>query len=325
MSLTQNGTDRRLPRLLALVPYFLAHPGISVQAAAAELGVAEKDLRRDIDLLTLCGLPGYGPGDLIDVNFDRLDESGEVEVWFDANLDRPVRFNAREALSLVVALQTLADTPGLVDRELVTRTLAKIEAAYGKPVDDRTMALSLDRVVRVTPLLHKSVEESRALRLSYYTAARDEKTERTVDPLQVLTVDGRTYLQAWCRQAEGIRLFRADRIDDAVLLDEPAKPPADLEIPELAEGVYRPAADHLQVELLLAPSYAWVADYYVAEEVTAQQDAIRVRLRVADTGWVRGLVLGAGGEVRVVAPTELATEIHDEARLALAAYDLAQP
>jgi proteasome accessory factor C len=320
MSLAQSGTDRRLPRLLALVPYFNAHPGISLQEAAAELGVAEKDLRRDIDLLTLCGLPGYGPGELIDVDFERLDESGEVEVWFDANLNRPVRFSAREALSLVVALQTLADTPGLVDREIVTRTLAKVEAVYGKPVDDSTMALSLDRVTRVTPLLHKAVEESRALRLSYYTAARDEKTDRTVDPLQVLSVDGRTYLQAWCRQAEGIRLFRADRIDEAELLDEPANPPADLEIPELAEGVYRPAADHLQVELQLAPSYAWVADYYVAEKITPDADGICVRLRVADTAWVRGLVLGAGGEVSVVSPPELAAEIRDEARLALAAY-----
>jgi proteasome accessory factor C len=320
MSLAQNGTDRRLPRLLALVPYFLAHPGVTLQDAAAELGVAERDLRRDIDLLTLCGLPGYGPGELIDVDFQRLDESGEVEIWFDANLDRPVRFSAREALSLVVALQTLAETPGLVERELVTRTLAKVEAVYGKPVDDRTLALSLDRVTTITPLLHKAVEESRALRLSYYTAARDEKTERTVDPLQVLAVDGRTYLQAWCRQAEGIRLFRADRIDEAVLLDEPAKPPADLEIPELVEGVYRPAADHLQVELHLAPSYAWVADYYVAEQITPDAGGICVRLRVADTAWVRGLVLGSGGDVSVVSPAELATEIRDEARQALAAY-----
>jgi proteasome accessory factor C len=315
-----NATERRLPRLLALVPYFIAHPGISLQEAAADLGVPERDLRKDIDLLTLCGLPGYGPGELIDVDFDLLDERGEVEVWFDANLDRPVRFSAKEALSLVIALQTLAETPGLVDRELVTRTLAKVEAVYGKPVDDSTVALSLDREARLTPLLRKAVEEHRAVRLSYYTAARDEKTERVVDPLQVITVDGRTYLQAWCRQAEGIRLFRADRIDGVVLLDEPANPPQDLEIPELAEGIFRPAADHPLVELLLAPPYAWVADYYIAEQVTPQQDGVRVSLRVADLTWVRGLVLGSAGEVSVLSPADLAAEIRTEAAAALAAY-----
>lgn len=320
MTAAHNATERRLPRLLALVPYFIARPGISLAAAAADLGVSEKDLRKDIDLLTLCGLPGYGPGELIDIDFTLLEERGEVEIWFDANLDRPVRFSAKEALSLVVALQTLAETPGLVDRELVTRTLAKVEAVYGKPVNDGTVAVALGREARLTPLLRKAVEDKRAVALSYYTAARDDKTERVVDPLHVITVDGRTYLQAWCRQAEGIRLFRADRIDAAELLDEPAKPPEDLEIPELVEGIFRPAAEHPFVELLLAPSYAWVADYYVAEQIEPRPDGLCVGLRVADLTWVKGLVLGSGGEVSVLSPAQLADDIRAEAAAALAAY-----
>ena len=60
----------RLPRLLALVPYLLARPGILVADAAADFGITEKQLRRDLELLWMCGLPGYGPGDLIDLSFD---------------------------------------------------------------------------------------------------------------------------------------------------------------------------------------------------------------------------------------------------------------
>jgi len=47
-----------LGRLLNLVPYLLARPGIAVAEAAAALGVTERQLREDLELLLVCGLPG---------------------------------------------------------------------------------------------------------------------------------------------------------------------------------------------------------------------------------------------------------------------------
>ena len=61
--------------------------------------------------------------------------------------------------------------------------------------------------------------------MTYYSASRDAVSERIVDPVRIVLVDNYSYLQAWCRQAEGVRLFRFDRIDAAVQLDEPADPP----------------------------------------------------------------------------------------------------
>ena len=53
----------RLARLLNLVPYFQAHPGISAAEAARDLGVTPKQIMDDLNQLWVCGLPGYGPGD----------------------------------------------------------------------------------------------------------------------------------------------------------------------------------------------------------------------------------------------------------------------
>ena len=64
------GGGDRLARLLNLVPYLLARPGIAVSEAAADLGVSDRQLREDLELLWVCGLPGYGPGDLIDMALD---------------------------------------------------------------------------------------------------------------------------------------------------------------------------------------------------------------------------------------------------------------
>ena len=69
---------------------------------------------------------------------------------------------------------------------------------------------------------------------------RDERTERTVDPMRLLLVDGKWYLEAWCRRAEGVRLFRLDRVDDVVVLDEPAAPPPQAHERDVDNGVYQP-------------------------------------------------------------------------------------
>jgi proteasome accessory factor C len=311
-----SSNEERLPRLLALVPYFLAHPGIAAADAAADFGITEKQLRKDLDLLWMCGLPGHGPGDLIDLSY----EGESVSVIFDAGMSRPLRLTAEEALALVVALRTLAETPGLADTDAVRRALAKVESAAGGDVDDAAVAIELDTATRLLPVLRRAVDERRALELRYYTAARDETTERTVDPLRVFELDGHSYLEAWCRRAEGVRVFRVDRIDDVRLLDEPARPPADVELRDLAEGLYQPAAEHLLVVLRVSPSYAWVADYYSAEQVDDLADGLQISLRVSEPAWVHALVLGSAGQVEVLSPGWLADTVRNDALAALAAY-----
>ncbi len=311
-----SGADQRLPRLLAMVPYFLSRPGIATEQAATEFGITEKQLIKDLDLLWMCGLPGHGPGDLIDLSY----EGGTVTIIDDQGLRKPLRLTAEEALALVVALRTLAEAPGAADNDAVQRALAKVESAAGGGVDGATVAIALDQTARVAPALRRAADERRALRLRYYTAARDETTERVVDPLQVFEADGHTYLEAWCRRAEGVRIFRADRIDEIEVLDEPANPPADAPQRDVSEGVYQPAAEHLLVVLRLAPAYFWVADYYAVEEAAEIDAGLQVSLRVSDPTWVRALVLGSGGQVEVLSPGWLGESIRADVGRALAAY-----
>jgi proteasome accessory factor C len=312
--------EERLPRLLALVPYLQARPGIRVEEAAADFSVTENQLRKDLQLLWLCGLPGHGPGDLIDLNF----EGETISVIFDAGMSRPLRLTGEEALAIIVALRTLAETPGIADGDAVYRALAKVEAAAGGEVDDATVTVALDHTTRLLPVLNRAITQKRALDLRYFTAARDETTERTVDPLRLFEIDGHAYLEAWCRRAEGVRVFRVDRMEHVELLDEPARPPTGLELRDLAEGVFQPAAEHLLAVLRLAPAYAWVADYYPPEEVVEldgdDAGSLQVSLRVSEPAWVRSLVLGSGGQVEVLSPGWLAESIRSDAAAAISAY-----
>ena len=314
----QRGGGDRLARLLNLVPYLLARPGILVAQAADDLGVSDKQLREDLELLWVCGLPGYGPGDLIDMAFD----GDRVTITYDAGIDRPLRLNQDEALALVVALRMLAQVPGVHDREAVERALAKIESAAGDAAAGLPVAALLpDAATERLAQLQGAVARTHALRMTYYTATRDEVSDRVVDPMRVLVVGGRAYLEAWCRRAEAVRLFRVDRIDSATELDEPSAPPPQARQTDVSEGIFT-ASDELPLVTLRIGRWArWITEYYPCESVVEETtERWLVSLRASDLIWARRLALSLGPDVSVVAPPELVEAVRVEAREALAAY-----
>lgn len=307
----------RLPRLLALIPYLLSRPGVPLAEAAADFGVGQQQLRRDLELLWLCGLPGYGPGDLIDLSFG----GDTVTVTHDAGMRRPLKLTSSEAAALLVALRALADTPGIADAEAVRRAQDKIEKAAGQVPDGVVVGLSAGKQ-EAKPGVHEAVqhatEQHRALRMRYYTPARDESSDRTVDPMRLVVLEGRSYLEAWCRSAGDVRLFRLDRVDDIRVLDEPGTPPPHAQPMDLSADLFPPAPEQPTAVLVLDADARWVAEYYRMDEVTElDRGRARVRMRYADRGWMVRLVLGLGGRARVEDPPELADEVRDRARAAL--------
>jgi proteasome accessory factor C len=317
-----NTATDRLPRLLALVPYLLARPGIPLDEAAADFGVPPRQLRRDLELLWMCGLPGYGPGDLIDLSF----EGETITVTYDAGMRRPLRLTAAEATALLVALRALAGTPGVADTEAVRRALAKIESAVGLAQPAGVVVGLAMRETEATGQTRQAVAEAlqrgRALRIRYYTASRDEISDRTVDPMRMLLVEGRSYLEAWCRSAEDVRLFRVDRIDALTELDEPAAPPPHARPHDVSEGLFRPEPDQREAVLVLLPDARWIAEYYPVDElVELDGGRARVRMRYSDTSWMVRLLLAQAGEVLVEQPAELRDALLARARQALERAD----
>jgi len=306
----------RLGRLLNLVPYLLARPGILISEAAADLDVSERQLREDLELLWVCGLPGYGPGDLIDMALD----GDRVTISHDAGIDRPLRLTQDEALALVVALRMLAETPGTGSRDVIERALAKIENAAGD-LADAPVAVKLPANAEKLDQVRAAVEGGHALRMTYYTAARDETTERVVDPMRVLMVGGRAYLEAWCRRAEATRMFRVDRIDAFTELDEPAAPPPEAEPQDVSGGVFKPTADLPLMTLRIGRHSRWITEYYPVEEVRPSSSGEwTVTMRITDLGWAQRLLMGLGPDVTVVGPPELLERIRRQATAALDQY-----
>ncbi|MCW2572466.1 MAG: Proteasome protein [Frankiales bacterium] len=313
-----SGALAQLPRLLALLPYLLQHPGVQTAEAADLFGVTEEQLRRDLNLLWVCGLPGHGPGDLIDLEF----EGDTITLFEPAGVTRPLRLAVDEALALLVALRTLSETPGLADRDAVDRALAKIEEAAGAAGSPaQRVEVALEGEERVLPVVRDALERRRRVHLAYYVPGRDETTERDVDPMRLLLVDGRNYLEGWCRRVEAVRLFRLDRVVAISVLDLAAElPPAATER-DISQGLFQPSEDDVRIVLALGPGAHWVADYYPCESVEDLGDGtVIARLRTPDTSWVERLALRLGASARVLEPPELVAQVRTAASMALAAY-----
>jgi proteasome accessory factor C len=319
-----SGSTEQLPRLLSLVPYLLTRPGTRLSDVARTFGVTEQQVLRDLELVYMCGLPGYFPGDLIEVD---ITGSGRITLSNADAIGRPLRLSPDEALPLIVGLRMLADLPGLYDRAAVDSALAKLESAAGSAAAS-SAAVSVevepagsDPVVLET--VEQALREGRRLHLSYYVPARDETTERDVDPMRLSVVDGWSYLQGWCRLADAVRLFRLDRITSIRLLDLASDPPPEAQPRDLDAGLFQPGVDDIRVVLDVTPAGRWVSEYYPCESVESLPDG-RTRLIIStpDTRWVRRLALRLGATGRVVEPIELANVIADDARAALAGYQL---
>ncbi|AXK84416.1 YafY family transcriptional regulator [Nocardia farcinica] len=309
----------RLSRLLNMIPYFIANPGISAAEAAADLGVSTKQLMSDLNQLWMCGLPGYGPGDLIDLSFS--EES--IEVTFSAGIDRPLRLTSTEATALLVALRSIVEMPGMVDPTAAHAAIAKIESAIAGGAPDAAPVAAAPSAPVEAPAVttvRSALARAHALRLVYYSASRDEVSERVVDPIRILLVDDNSYLQAWCRDAEAVRLFRFDRIEAATELDEPARPPRDVST-EAALDLFQDDPAVPLARLLIRADHGWLLDQYPMHKVAARPDGgIEATMRFATLDWMARLLLGFGSGVRVLGPPELVAAVRERSEAALAAY-----
>jgi len=318
--MTQSARDQ-VPRMLALVPYLRAHDGIPVDQVAKDFGVTPQQIVKDLNVLWFCGLPGAVTGEMIDVDMEALESEGVVYLDNAEFLSRPLRLTTSEALSLIVALRMLRDIAGAAELPTIEAALAKLESATG---DGAALPIEV-HIEKADPAVHEATQKALAtghrMHLSYLVPSRDERTERDVDPLRLLTAEGRPYLEAWCHLAQDVRLFRLDRVVEATVLDVPADPHPHVRRRDLSEGLFRAVDGDVEAVLDLSPPARWVAEYYAVDTVENLPDGgLRVRLRVGDTGWLRRLVLRQGGGAKVVEPVELADEVRECARLALTAY-----
>ena len=314
----------RLRRLLALVPYVAARRVVGLAETAATFGMTERELIDDLNLAWCVELRAPEPYCPIDLSY----EDGQISISQAESIARPLRLAADEASALLVALRMLAEAASFGehrDGDAVARLIAKIEDAAGTAgaaSSQVSVQIEHPNARGMAAILSGALAAGQRVHLRHQPAKRDEATERDVDPMRLLVVEGRTYLEGWCRRAEGVRLFRLDRVLSVDVLDVPAEVPETAEQVDVDAGLFTASPTDVLAELELGPAARWVAEDYPCESVTDLADGrLRIGLRTPDTAWLRRLALRLGEDARVVSPASLADEVRSAAAAALAQYE----
>ena len=142
-----------------------------------------------------------------------------VRAFLPPEYARPRRLTPAEGFAVAASARLLLAVPGS-DDDALRRALAKLDAALGSR---EAVGLDVDAPEHLA-VVREAVDQGRAVEIDYHSGSRDELTTRAVEPVQVVTIDGHWYLDAYCHRAGDMRRFRVDRIGAVGLLDQPAEP-----------------------------------------------------------------------------------------------------
>lgn len=284
-------TAERLARILAMVPWVVAHPGAEVAEVCRRFGYTRSELARDLDLIFLCGLPGYAPGDLIDASLD----GDEVEIRMADYFSRPQALTPVESLVLLAAGLAVLSA-GTEDGALRSGVDKLAHALLPEPgVIDVDVAPETE--ADTLGLLRRSAAQGAVIQIEYTAVGSGATTTRQVEPWRVFTTMGNWYLSGHCRMARGERVFRVDRIRSARETGESFTPPSRL---PPAEVRYTPGADDTVVRLALTQAARWVMDYYPVRQCEAPDDELVVEFSASDPKVVARLLVRLGSSARLL-------------------------
>ena len=317
----------RLSRLLALVPWLVVNDGITITEAAAHFGVSPEQLEKDLWLLIVCGLPGHGPEQLIDIQFW---EEARIHVLDAQTMSAPLRLSGDEIVALLVGLRLLAQIPGDHDRVALLRATHRLQDAVGEVGDRSAVVVDIAGDSSVVDVMNRAMIEHRHVHIVYGSATRDEVTERDIEPLRITSDDGRTYVEAMCRRAGAVRTFRLDRIlkatlpdprSDGGIADEPIDATSD-DVPRDAGFAMTAAATpSFSARIKVDGDARWVLDVLALEDIEEGGDgSISATVLVHDPEWLVRTMLSLGGIAEVTAPETLRIAVANAAGRALTAY-----
>ncbi len=298
--MTSPRTARRLNRILAMLPWVMANPGATVEELCDRFGYTRNQLVSDLNTVFVCGLPGYGPGDLMVAYID----DDEVVVEMADYFARPVRLTAPEAIGLLASGRALLSSGQ--GSEVLRSAVDKLEAVLLPRGEDAVVVELPDPPL--VDVLRRAAAAGDVMRIEHTSVASGRTTVRDIEPWSVFGTLGNWYVSAFCRSAGAERVFRVDRIRSAVATGERFEPPAEPPPPEVR---YTPSEEDVRATIALGPRARWVADYYPVEVVADDDERLVVRFSAADPKVAARLLIRLGDSATLLDGEEVAAATAD--------------
>ena len=296
----------RAIRLLDLVPYIVAHPGISITELAKEFSISRDEVLKDLNLLFLCGLPGYTPLELIDISFD--EES--VVIRDPQNLAAPRNLNESEALIARIALAALEESTPKTSAAYsqIVALREKIAKAFSSSIPASAITFTLDKERATLEAIEGAIKQELDLEMMYNNVTKDSSSKRSITPISIIAEDKRTLVSAYCHSAKALRTFNLAQISDVSTKKRSAR--TDLERLEDSRGS--------SAEVIIKSEDS----SFLSENASSLKELSKscYQIDIFQPEWIVRSVLAGADSIELAKPLELRAEIAERANRALLAY-----
>ena len=316
--MSSNRGSQRLLRLLNLIPFLQKNNGVDLREAAELFGISEEQLIADLNLIWMCGLPGYTHLELIDVSYD----SGYVTIQNAETLAKPMKITYDEGAALLLAVENLIAIAPANDVKILGGIRQKLMNLLALPLETGDLIPSSQKresenaLTPVLPdLLQLLEDQSHLLDIEYYSATLDEYLKLTVEPIELLTMNGFAYLLGYRTNGGGAQHFRLDRISKV------SKSSQIRAGESRGKGITLPD-EAIEVEIAIAPEAYWFIQKWrlSALEYQPLRKLFTGTVKVHHRKWLERATLSAAGALVIERPEPVRAEIVRSAHRTLEKY-----
>ena len=304
--MVDNAASRAL-RTMDLIPYILENPGISIGKLAKQFAVSEKQVESDLQLIFMCGLPGYTPYELIDLIF----EDGVVSIIDPQVLDKPRRFTKSELVVIILGLQLLSelsasDATRLGKLQLLSNKIMKLGGSNSVVIAPSTSKSPYVEIIT------RAITDKKSLTIQYQSLVKDEISVRSIIPHSLFLMNGNLYLSALDLKAKSDRTFKVELIKDCEIGNEISNEAVTQvsSAPEVVLDVQRVYRNFIE------------RNSSIITAVEEQKNSFRVHLKLNNLEWLKRSILSNSPGIKVISPPSLAQEVAELAASLLASYQV---
>ena len=307
--MVDNAANRAL-RTMDLIPYILENPGVSITKLAKQFSVTEKQIESDLQLVFMCGLPGYTPYELIDLVF----EDGVVSIIDPQVLDKPRRFTKSELVVIALGLQLLgelssSDSTRLSKIKLLSNKITQLGSS-----NSVIFAPSSSKSPFVE-VISKAITNKKSLTIQYQSLVKDEVSIRTIFPHNLYFMNGNLYLLAMDLAAKADRVFKVELIKTCEVGND------------ISSEIVNENNSTIEVILDVQKTYKNFIERNssIITAVEEQKNCFRVHLKLSNLEWLKRSILSNSPGIKVISPSLLAQEVSALATSLLASYQAVKP
>lgn len=296
----------RVARAMDVIPYVLENPGIKIETLATKFGVDQKQIIKELELIFLCGLPGYTPYELIDLTF----EDGFVTIIDPQLFDKPRKFTETEGviinLGLVLLKNSISDTNQIqVIDHLIQKLTAKFKVTSSAVIEKLSKPDFYDEIT-------KSINQNDSICIDYASISEDSLYQRLIKPLRVSIRNGFYYLYATDLEKDVDRVYRMDQIRSISSIQSNSQS----RVNEVSEN------DEIDFELMVVDQLITEKFRDIFTEVIQSEKHFRVKGKSSNRQWLYRWILSHGSAIQILGPEKLKESVRARAQSALDHYQI---